>query len=677
MAVHQSFSRPSIGYKTNPMNYLMKVRKVIDEDGKETFFIPEAVMGDDPELLGRLHNQLKKEYKQPHYLGAISWKEKDIPLNIILEVAKSYDDGMFAGTEDAIIYRGYILHRDKNRTELHPFVLEKDYAHDIKYQHYLDHLDRELTHEWMEWQNAKYDFSSPVDPANKSLIGHPKHRSEEPYYRPLDDMFCEVYKMGMADNREQAVEILSFTPSILVDGEEWEINELKLNKTMVSAKIQCGDQKKNIRLRGDKYGPEFSFQKHQQSLSERSAEFARSRPEREAKHRANFERLRDKRAERLRKLHGAGRRRDPSELEQNRDVDHRGLNADHGETEHAERIKQNTRKDDTGVGEHTRASEDQQFWDSRINDEIPVEIPASDTPDYDRTLFVHSDLANLGGRSTEKREYSVTEQPERNVSNHHESLISVKESRLPVYDRSPGRIHTAQDRKQLLNDQDSGWKIRPFGSDGSRNLPTLTRRRKIEIQNETDRSTIFRGIRKAVNGITATIRSVAGAIRDSAGAIGRVDEDAKKYQQDFAYFAKILFGHSPSAEQTQRDYSGSRAAENSFQRRTEGASAGASGLKKLFVPRKRDTTTLLNHRSILSRLQNFVTAPEPQDDWYEEIKVSNPDWDPVQVSYDPEQKKDPIETPTPLDLPEPTSDDPEPPAPEQIPDEPSGPTMEM
>jgi hypothetical protein len=127
------------------------------------------------EMTKRLIHDLN--YAQKYTSGVLSWAERpgEIDASILEEIMDSFESMVGVGIEPDRLNLLWVMHREKNRIELHWVIPNVDLQTGKRFAPYFDRTDRPRFRAWERYVNAKYDFADPSDPKRKRDLRLPSN----------------------------------------------------------------------------------------------------------------------------------------------------------------------------------------------------------------------------------------------------------------------------------------------------------------------------------------------------------------------------------------------------------------------------------------------------------------------------------------------------------------------
>lgn len=148
------------------MDYLLRA-------GKYKHLDPEKakVLRGDPRLSQAIAENIKTKTK--FTAGCLSFAENELTEQELNEIIESFEDLITAGIDKDQINLCWVLHTDKDRTELNFFIPEVDLAKGTQYQPFhVRQGDKERFNAWRDIINHDYCLTDPEDPERKQATNH-------------------------------------------------------------------------------------------------------------------------------------------------------------------------------------------------------------------------------------------------------------------------------------------------------------------------------------------------------------------------------------------------------------------------------------------------------------------------------------------------------------------------
>ena len=222
------------GKEGNPFAYLLKKERVV---------AAEVVRG-DPEFCWATIRCLP--FRQKYTSAVLSCAEKLTPERE-RQIMDDYERVAFGGRAEEFV-RVWVRHSEHGRTELHLVVANVHLPTGKRWSHYYDRADRKLFKSWQELTNIRHDLASPDAPERVRLADMPGKlpADKKTLFEKLDAVVCAGVAHGRIQNRADLLKAL-----------EAEGYVVKPSRNYVAVKLP-GSEEKALRLRGKKYGEDFS-----------------------------------------------------------------------------------------------------------------------------------------------------------------------------------------------------------------------------------------------------------------------------------------------------------------------------------------------------------------------------------------------------------------------------------
>jgi len=217
----------------------------------------------DPDLTLKIIKNIKNKWKFTS--GVISFEENITDENILNEIIKEFEKTFFAGLNEDQYNISYILHTDKNRTELHFLAPRLELTSQKAYNPYYVKKDFTKKDLFQDYINARFNLSSPHKKEKQHLIAiQPNFKTKKSkFVEQINEYVVELIKNNFIENRE---DIVTYLKKI-----ELEVKESKNYIAVKTAKMP-----KFVRLKGEIYAKDFgSFERIRTKQEKRDREHCR------------------------------------------------------------------------------------------------------------------------------------------------------------------------------------------------------------------------------------------------------------------------------------------------------------------------------------------------------------------------------------------------------------------
>jgi hypothetical protein len=237
------------GSKGNPFAYLLERKREV---------AAELLRGDPVFCLATIR---ALRFRQKYTSVVLTFAEELTPERE-RQIMDDYERVAFGGRAEEFTWV-WIRHREHGRTELHLVVANVHLPTGKRWSHYYDRADRKLFKAWQELTNLCHDLASPDAPERMRLADVPSRKlpaEKKALFEKLDKLVCEGVARGRIQTRVDLVRTL-----------EAEGFEVRLSRNFIAVK-PSGSEEKALRLRGKKYGEEFTREALLVSSRPRTAE---------------------------------------------------------------------------------------------------------------------------------------------------------------------------------------------------------------------------------------------------------------------------------------------------------------------------------------------------------------------------------------------------------------------
>lgn len=214
--------------------------------------VKPVVLAGDPTIMRDLLQ--KSNFKESCTGGCLAFGEIIPDKQMLKEIISSYEDYCLAGLNPDDVQRIWILHEDKNKTELHFVFANLHLSSGKKYSHYAVQTgDWGAIDAWQYLVNEKYRLKNPLDEKYKRLDAQPinnlpKRKSE--IKNKIDEIITAQIIAGRIRDRNDIVLFLEAGGF-----------EVKQTRTGISIR-EIGSAEKFLRLKGGKYEHEWTGPTH-------------------------------------------------------------------------------------------------------------------------------------------------------------------------------------------------------------------------------------------------------------------------------------------------------------------------------------------------------------------------------------------------------------------------------
>jgi len=204
--------------------------------------------------------------------GCLSFAEKNIPSHQKELLMTGFENMLLCGLDRDQYNVTWIEHRDKKRLELNFLIANVELLSGHRLQPYYDRADRKRVDSWQTAVNAKFQFSDPNDPANRSALTLSRDlpRDTQNASREITDGISIMAENGLITDRDSVIRVLT----------EAGFDVARQTRRSISIKNPIGGGR-NIRLKGYFYERDFRFSKNlSETLEGASSRYSRKRGER-------------------------------------------------------------------------------------------------------------------------------------------------------------------------------------------------------------------------------------------------------------------------------------------------------------------------------------------------------------------------------------------------------------
>ncbi|MDD4349059.1 MAG: relaxase/mobilization nuclease domain-containing protein [Opitutales bacterium] len=200
----------------------------------------------------------KSNFKESCTGGCLAFGEIIPDRNVLKEIIASYEDYTLAGLNKDDIQRIWILHEDKNKTEVHFVFANLHLTSGRRYAHYLVQAgDFAGIDAWQFTVNEKYNLRNPLDEKYKRFDAQPINnlpRRKSEIKNKIDEIITAQIIARRIQDRNDIV--------LFLESGGFEVRQ---TRTGISIR-EIGSEEKFLRLKGGKYEHGWTGTTHKKSV---------------------------------------------------------------------------------------------------------------------------------------------------------------------------------------------------------------------------------------------------------------------------------------------------------------------------------------------------------------------------------------------------------------------------